>query len=103
MVKEVIEGIKQTEAEAAAIVEDARKKKAEIVAKARENGRKLVEDARMQGVETVKQALESAHQDAKIKIDEIASKEQAARQSLKQASSKKIPKAVALIVERTLE
>jgi vacuolar-type H+-ATPase subunit H len=102
MVRDLIEGIKETEAKAAALIEEAKKRKAEIVAKARDDARKLIEEAEKQGTETVKQALVRAQQDAKLKTEEIAEQERAARETIKQASSKNISKAVDLIIERVL-
>lgn len=103
MVREVIEGIKQTEAEAAAIVENARKRKAEMAAKAREDAKKIVDDARKRGADAVKQALAKAAEDAKIKTEEIAKQEKSDREALRQASSRNIGKAVDLVVERVLK
>jgi vacuolar-type H+-ATPase subunit H len=103
MVREIIENIKETEARAAGIIDDARKKKTEIIASAREDGKKDVEDARSQGVETVKQALAKAQQDAEVKMEEIAKREQADRETLKQAASKNISQAVDLVIERVVK
>lgn len=103
MVRDVIEGIKATEAKAAGIIQDAQKRKAEIIAKAREDAKKLIEDAKKQGTETVKQALAKAQEDAKAKTEEIAEQEAAARQTITQTSSKNISTAVDLVIERTLE
>jgi vacuolar-type H+-ATPase subunit H len=103
MVREVIEGIKQTEAEAAAILENARKQKADMAAKAREDAKKIVDDARKRGAEAVKQALAKAAEDAKVKIEEIAGQEKSDGETLRQASSSNIGKAVDLVVERILE
>jgi ATP synthase H subunit len=103
MVKEVIDGIKATEAEAERVIENARKKKAEIVAKAREEARKLVEDARTRGAEGVKDALASAEQDASRRTEEIAGGEQKEREALRQSSTGNIPKAVDAVINRVLD
>lgn len=103
MVRELIESIKETEAGAAGIIDDARKKKVEIIAKAREDGKKKVEDARSQGAGAVKQALAKAQRDAEVKMEEITQREQADRESLKQAAAKNISKAVDLIIERVVK
>lgn len=102
MVKDVIDGIKQTEAEAAAIVEAARKKKAEIIAKAREEARAHIEVARSQGAETLKLALGEAQEEAKRRTQEIASREKTERERLREASTKRIAKAVDTVIERML-
>ena len=49
MVKEIIEGIKETEAKAAEIIEEAKKRKAAMIAKARDDARKKVDEARKRG------------------------------------------------------
>jgi len=100
MVKEVLEGIKRTEAEATGIVDEARKKKAEIIAKAREDSRAMIDAAKKQGAETVKQALAKAEGDAKQKTEEIGTEEAKAREALKQASSQNVSKAVDLVIGR---
>jgi V/A-type H+-transporting ATPase subunit G/H len=103
MVKEIIDGIKETEARAANIVEEARKKKAEIVAKAKDEARKSVEQAHEQARETVKQALEAAAAEAERKVAEIKTQGQSERELLKQAAGQNISKAVEVVIERMLK
>ncbi|MFH1313272.1 MAG: HrpE/YscL family type III secretion apparatus protein [Candidatus Eisenbacteria bacterium] len=103
MVKEVIDGIKATEASAARLIEDARKKKAEIVAKAREEAKSLVEGARTKGAADVKQALGKAEEEASRRTEEIAGDEQKTREALQQSSSGNIPKAVDAVIKRMLD
>ena len=103
MVRDVIEGIKETEAEAEAIVEKARTKKAELIAKAREEARDLVEQARKQGAERMKQALEKAREDADRKSGEIANEEARMGEDVRRSSSKNVPRAVEVVIERMLE
>lgn len=103
MVREIIESIKQTEAKAAALVEEAKQKKAEIIARAREEARKSVEEARKQGAERVKQALQDAQQDVEAKVAEIARQEAEKQKLVREASSANISKAVDLTIERMLK
>lgn len=102
MVKDVIEGIKKTEAQAAAIIDEARKKGGEIIARAREASGKSIEDARKRGAESVKEALKKAEEEASRRIDQIAAKEQEKRKALKQVSAGKVDKAVDVVIERIL-
>lgn len=103
MVKDVIEGIKETEAKAAGMIEEARKKRVEIVAGAREGARKAIEEAQQRGSEQVKQALEGARKDAEAKIEGIAAAEKAECEKVRQSSARSISKAVETVIERVLE
>ena len=103
MVKEVIDGIKATEANAERVIEDARKKKAEIVAKAREEARDLVESSRTKGAAAVKEALGKAEQEASRRTEEIAKGELKTRETLRQSSSGNIPRAVDAVIKRMLD
>ena len=102
MVKDVIEGIKATEAEATGMIEAARKKKGEIVGGAREDGRKAVEEATRRGNEQVKQALDLARKDAEQRMQGIAADEKRQREAVKQAAAKNTSKAVEAVIERVL-
>jgi vacuolar-type H+-ATPase subunit H len=103
MVKDVIDGIKATEAEAARVIEEARRKKAEDVAGAKEEARAMVENARKQGADEVRQALERAGEEAARRTAEIAEAEEQERQKLRRSSSGNIPKAVEAVIKRMLD
>jgi ATP synthase H subunit len=103
MVKEVIDRIKATEANAVRVIEDAGRKKAEIVAKAREEAKDLVDGARTKGTAAVKEALGKAEQEASRRTEEIAKGEQKTRETLRQSSSGNIPKAVDAVIKRMLD
>ena len=103
MVKDVIDGIKATEAKGAGVIEEAKRKKAEIVGKAREEARRLVESTRKQGAADVKQALGKAEAEASRRTEEIAKDEQKKRETLRQSSSGNIPKAVDVVIKRMLD
>ena len=103
MVKDVIEGIKETEAKAAGMVEEARKKRAEIVAGAREDARKVLEQAKVQGNEQVKQALEAARRDAEARIESISAEEREGCGKVRQAAAANMSKAVEAVIERMLK
>ncbi len=102
MVKDIIDGIKATEAEAAGIVEEARKQKGELIAEAREAARKGIEDAGKQGVEQVKRALEGARKEAERKMEEIAAGEASEREKVRQDAGRNISGAVEVVIERML-
>jgi len=103
MVKDIIDGIKATEAKAAGIVEEARKKKGALVTEAREAARKGIEDAGKQGREQVKQALEGARKEAERKIEEIAAGEASECEKVRQAAARNVSRAVEVVIERMLK
>ena len=103
MVKDVIDGIKQAEAKAAGIVEEARKNRGSLVAEAREAARRAVEDARKQGADGVKRALEGAQKDAEHKTEEIARTEAGEREKVRQSAARNVSKAVEIVIERMLK
>ncbi len=103
MVKDVIDSIKATEAKAAGIIEDARKKKGELVAAAREGARKGIEDAGKQGGEQVKQALKRAGKEAERKIEEIAAGEASECEKVRQAATRNVSRAAEVVIERMLK
>lgn len=103
MVKDVIDGIKETEAKAAGIVEEARKKKGESVAEAREAARKGIEDAGKQGGEQVKHALEGARKETERRIEEIAAGEASECEKVRQAAARNVSMAVEAVIERMLK
>jgi vacuolar-type H+-ATPase subunit H len=103
MVKDVIEGIKEAEAKAAGIIEEARKKRGELVAEAREAARKAIDEAKKQGAEEVKRALEGAQKDAERKTAEIAQVETQERDKVRKASAHNVSKAVEIVIERMLK
>jgi vacuolar-type H+-ATPase subunit H len=103
MVKDIIDGIKETEAKAAGIVEEARKKKGELIAAAREAARKGIEDAGKQGGEQVKQALERAGKEAERRIEEIDAGEASDREEVRQAAARNVSRAVETVIERVLK
>ena len=103
MVRDVIDGIKEAEAKAAGIVEDARKKKGELVAAAREAARKGIEDAGKQGGEQVKQALERAGKEAERKIEGTAIGEASECEQVRQAAARNVSRAVETVIERMLK
>jgi vacuolar-type H+-ATPase subunit H len=103
MVKEVIESIKEAEAKAAGIIEEARKKRGEIVAGERDRARRAVEEADKAGKEEVRVALERAQRDAEARIEGIASDENKKRKAVGDVAAKNIPRAVEAVIERMLE
>ena len=103
MVKDIIDGIKETEAKAAGIVEEARKKKGELIGAARDAARKGIEDAGKQGGEQVKRALEGARKEAERRIEEIAGSEAAECEKVRQAAARNVSRAVETVIERVLE
>ena len=103
MVKDVIDGIKATEAGAARVIEEAKRKRAENIARAKEEARAMVESARTQGGVEVKQALERAGEEAARRTDEIAKAEDEEREKLRRSSSGNIPKAVEAVIKRMLD
>jgi vacuolar-type H+-ATPase subunit H len=103
MVREVIEGIKEAEAKAAGIIEEARKKRGEIVAGERDRARRAAEEADKAGKEEVRVALERAQRDAEGRIEGIASDENKKRKAVRDVAAKNIPRAVEAVIERMLE
>jgi len=103
MVKDVIEGIKATEEKAAGLVEEARRKKADKIAKAKDEARTIIDDARKQGSDRVKQALERAGDEASRRAEEIAKAEEDERETLLRSSSGNVPKAVEAVIKRVLD
>jgi vacuolar-type H+-ATPase subunit H len=102
MVKDIIEGIKGTEAEAAGIIEKARKEKAEIIAKAKDDARKMIEAAETDGKDTVKQALARAREEAAAKVEEIAAREAKDLETVRREASGRIDRAVEIIVKKMM-
>lgn len=102
MVKDVIEGIRATEAEAADIIDRARKKRGEIVAAAREEARRMLEEATAQGTGRVKSALEAARKDAEARTETIGADENEKREAVRNAAAKNISRAVETVIERML-
>jgi vacuolar-type H+-ATPase subunit H len=102
MVKDVIEGIRATEAEAAGITDRARKKRGEIVAASREKARHTVEEATRQGNERIKSALDTARKDAEARIETIGADEKQKREAVRQGAARNISKAVETVIERML-
>ena len=102
MVKDIIDGIRETEAKAAGILEEARKKRAETVAGARDEARKIIEKAHTDGKETVKLAVTNAQTEADAKIAAIAAEEEETRKRVITSSSGNVGKAVDFVIERIL-
>jgi len=100
MVKDIIDGIKNTEVEAAGILEGARKQRADLIAKAKEDARKIVEDAEAGGRDLVKKALDRAKEDAARKIEEIAAREAVDLEALRAEASGKVNQAVDIIIKK---
>ena len=100
MVKDIIDGIKGTEARAAAIIEDARKEKAGLIARAKDDARKIVEGAEAKGKDIVKEALEKAKGEAAAKVKEIAAREAKAREVVRGDASRRVDQAVEIIIKK---
>jgi vacuolar-type H+-ATPase subunit H len=100
MVKDIIDGIKSTEVKAAGILEDARKQKADIIAKAKDDARKIVEDSEAGGRDIVKAALEQAREDAAKKIEEIAAREAVDLEAVRAEASGRVNQAVDIIINK---
>jgi vacuolar-type H+-ATPase subunit H len=100
MVKDIIDGIRDTETKAAGILEEARKQKAEIIAGAKDDARKTVEDAEARGKDIVKAALEQAKKDAAGKVEEIAAREAIDLEAVRAEASGRISKAVEIIIKK---
>ena len=100
MVKDIIDGIKNTEVEAAGILEDARKQRADLIAKAKEDARKIVEDAEAGGRDLVKKALDRAKEDAARKIEEIAAREAVDLEAVRAEASGRVNQAVDIIIKK---
>lgn len=103
MVKDIIDGIKETEAKAAGALEEARKKRAEIVAAARDEAREIIEKAHADGKEGIKLAVTGAQTEADAKIAAIAAEEDETRKRVIASSSGNIGKAVEFVIERMLK
>ena len=100
MVKDIIDGIKNTEAQAAGILEEARKQKADLVARAKEDARKIVEEAETGGRDIVRQALDRAKQDAAAKVEEIAAREAKDLEAVRAEASGRVDQAVDIIIKK---
>jgi vacuolar-type H+-ATPase subunit H len=100
MVKDIIDGIKNTEAQAAGILEEARKQKADLVARAKEDARKIVEEAETGGRDIVRQALDRAKQDAAAKVEEIAAREAKDLEAVRAEASGRVHQAVDIIIKK---
>jgi vacuolar-type H+-ATPase subunit H len=100
MVKDIIDGIKGTEAEAAGIVEKARKEKAGLIAKAKDDARKMIEAAEAGGKDIVKQALGRAREEAAAKVEEIAAREAKDLETVRREASGRIDQAVEIIIKK---
>ncbi len=100
MVKDIIDGIKGTEVKAAGILDAARKDRAALLAKAKDDARKIVEDAEAGGRDIVKKALDRAKEDAAAKLDEIAAREAKDLETLRTEASGRINQAVDIIIKK---
>jgi len=103
MVKDIIDGIRETEAKASGLLEEARKKRAEIVAGARDEARKIIEKAHADGKAGIKLAVKNAQTDADAKIAAIAAGEDETRKGVIDSSSGNVGKAVDFVIERMLK
>jgi len=103
MVKDIIDGIRETEAKASGILEEARKKRAEIVAEAGDEARKIIETAHADGKAGIKLAVENAQTEADAKIAAIAAEEDETRKRVIDSSSGNVSKAVDFVIERMLK
>lgn len=102
MVKDIIEGIKSTEAEAAGIIEKAKKEKAEIIAKAKDDARKMIEAAEAGGKDIIKQALVRAGEEATAKVKEIAAREAKDLEAVRREAAGRIDQAVEIIIKKMM-
>jgi len=100
MVKDIIDGIKSTEVKAAGILEGARKQKADLIAKAKDDARKVVEDAEAGGRDIVKKALDRAREDAAKRIEEIAAREAVDLEAVRAEASGRVDQAVDIIIKK---
>ena len=103
MVKDIIDGIRETEAKASGTLEEARKRRAEIVAAARDEARKMIETAHAEGKEGIKQAVKNAQTEADARISAIAAEEDETRKRVSNSSSAKVGEAVDFVIERMLK
>jgi len=100
MVKDIIDGIKSTEARADGIIQDAMKEKAGIIARAREDSRKIADDAEARGKDIVKAALERAREEAARKVEEIAEREAGDVEAVRRDATQRLDQAVDIIIEK---
>jgi vacuolar-type H+-ATPase subunit H len=100
MVKDIIDGIKGTEVKAAGILEDARKQKADLIARAKDDARSIIGDAETGGRDIVKKALGRAKEEAAGKVEEIAAREAKDIEAVRAEASGKVDQAVDIIIKK---
>jgi len=103
MVKDLIDEIKATEAQANRIVEDAKKARADTIAKAREQARMMLEEARKHGEKMIKEELSKASEEISKRIAEIGEHESGEIEAIRNKSIPRISKAVELVLERIIK
>ena len=97
---ELIKKIKQAEAQAQEIVEQAKAKADKLAAEERANRLKRIEEAERQRKKAIEAALSAAKKQGLVEVDNLKAKAEKQRQQLHDKAADKIPAATAKVMEQ---
>lgn len=103
MVKDLIEDIRATEAQANRIIEDAKKARADALAKAREKAKRMLDESRRHGEQMIKDELSRASQEISRRVAQIAEHESSDIEAIRTKALPRLAKAVEMVLAKILD
>ncbi|MGQ9603350.1 MAG: V-type ATPase subunit subunit G family protein [bacterium] len=103
MVKDLIEDIRATEAQANRIIEDAKKTRADAVAKAREKAKHMLDESRRHGEQMIKDELSRASEEISRRTAQIAEHQSSDIEAIRTKALPRLAKAVEMVLAKILD
>lgn len=101
--KDLIEDIRATEAQANRIIEEAKKARADALAKAREKAKSMLDESRRNGEQMIKDELSRASEEISRRVAQIAEHESSDIEAIRTKALPRLAKAVEMVLAKILD